>query len=59
MPKINMTQQQFDKLVDSLNHKVTKLETNVAWLSKIMGYMATLMTGMFVTGLGILFTLMF
>jgi len=48
------TQENFNKLIDALNHKVTKLEEDVRWISKILAFMATMMTGTFVTGLGIL-----
>ena len=50
-----MTQRQFDKLIDSLNHKVSHihdedhiLKTNIKYTTKIIGYMAVLLTMIFV-----------
>jgi hypothetical protein len=35
-----------DKLIDVLNHRVTKLEIHVKWLKNLIGYVAVILTGM-------------
>lgn len=35
-------------LVDILNHRITKLEISVSWIKKFMGYIATVLTALFV-----------
>ena len=40
-----LTQENFDVLCDTLNHRVTKIEVNVKWMSRIGYYMATVITG--------------
>ena len=57
MTQIDITQENFNKLVDILNHRVTKLEKTTAvqaldikWIKRIGYYMASLGT----IGLGLL-----
>lgn len=44
MTKINISQEQFDKLIETLNHRVTSIEISVKWLKYILGYIASLIT---------------
>jgi hypothetical protein len=46
--KINNLHNEFVQLVEILNHRVTKLEEHVWWLKWILGYVAIIMTGMFI-----------
>ncbi len=43
MPKA--IQKNFNILVENLNHRMTSIENNVKWMSRIGYYMATLLTG--------------
>ena len=42
-----------------VNVKLGELETNVRWIKKVMGYMAPIVTGIFVTLLGATIKYMF
>ena len=41
---VTLTQKNFDIFCEALNHRMTKIETNVKWMSRIGYYMATLLT---------------
>jgi len=41
---MKLTQENFDKLVEGLNHRMTKLEVHVKWLKRVIFYMAGLAT---------------
>ncbi len=43
---MKITQKNFDILANNLNHKMTKMETDVKWMKRIGYYMATIMTAM-------------
>ena len=38
-------EKKIEALTTILNHRVTKLETSVRWIGKIIGYIAILITG--------------
>jgi hypothetical protein len=42
------------KLINLLNHRMTLLEVDVKWIKKIMSIQTALMTGMFLSLLGVL-----
>ena len=42
---------QFDKLLNVVNHRLTKLESDMKWLKYILYYVASLMTVAFIGGL--------
>ena len=42
--KVKLTQRNFDNLMEGLNHRMSKIENNVKWMSRIGYYMATLLT---------------
>ncbi len=44
MEQIKISQKNFNSLVDTLNHRVTKLETHVGWMKWILGYIAMALT---------------
>ena len=50
MTQIEVSTLNFNKLVNTLNHRVTKIETDVKWIRKIIWYMA----GIGTAGLGML-----
>lgn len=50
MAQIEITEKSFAKLVNTLNHRVTKIELDVKWIRRIIYYMA----GIGTVGLGIL-----
>jgi hypothetical protein len=39
-----MTPKQTEMFIDSLNHRMTKIEGDVGWIKKIMWYMAGIMS---------------
>lgn len=41
---MKLTQKNFDSLVNTLNHKVTKLQVEVNWIKRIGYYMAIILT---------------
>ena len=42
---VKLTQKNFNLLCEGLNHRMTKMEINVKWMTRIGYYMATLITG--------------
>ena len=42
-----------------VNVKLGKLETNIKWIKRVMGYMAALMSGVFISVLGMAIKYMF
>ena len=42
---------QFDRLLITVNHRLTKLESDIKWLKRLGYYMASLITIMFIGGL--------
>ena len=58
MNKINFTQDHFDKLVNNLNHRTTKMEMDIRWLKRIMSWQIVLISAIFVSILGLLIKLM-
>lgn len=46
---VTVSQENFNKLVNGLNHRMTKIETDVSWLKKIGIYMSSILTAIFVT----------
>lgn len=45
---VRLTQKNFDDLIKTLNHRMTKVEVSVKWMKWILGYVAIIITGMFV-----------
>ena len=43
---MKLTQKNFDKLVNTLNHRMTRIESDVKWMKRIGYYMATIVTAM-------------
>ena len=41
---MKLTQKNFDLLIVNLNHKMTKIETNIKWMKRVGYYMAGVMT---------------
>ena len=41
---MKLTQKNFDKLIDSLNHKMTQIEGDIKWIKRIVYYMAGIST---------------
>ena len=39
-------------LINVLNHRVTKLEVSTKWIKWILGYIAVVMTGLFISIIG-------
>jgi len=46
------------ELINVLNHRMTKLEADVCWIKKIMGVQTSILSGMFLALLGIVFKLL-
>ena len=46
MPKF--TQKSFDDFCEALNHRMTRIENDVRWMRRITGYLASVMTGIFI-----------
>ena len=42
---INGLSSDIHNLVDVLNHRVTKLEVHIKWLTRLIGYVAIILTG--------------
>lgn len=42
--KMKITQKNFTSLIESLNHRMTRIESDVKWMRRIGYYMATLLT---------------
>ena len=51
---MRLTQKNFDRFVEALNHRMTKVEQNTKWTKWILGYLATLITVIFVGALTII-----
>jgi len=47
-----------EKLIEILNHRVTKLEIHVGWLKRLMGYIAALLSAIAVAVLGMFLKIM-
>ena len=45
---IKFTKKGFEDFCDALNHRMTKIETNVRWLKWIISYLAVIFTGAFI-----------
>jgi hypothetical protein len=45
------------KLIDILNHRMTRLEIDVIWIKKIMAIQTSLLAGMFIAILGLVLKL--
>ena len=58
MGKMKLTQKNFDKFVEALNHRMTKVETNTKWTKWLLGYLATLFTIMVGAGATLIFKLL-
>jgi len=41
---VQLTQKNFNIFCEALNHRMTRIEGNVAWLKWIVGYMAIITT---------------
>lgn len=41
---VKMTQKNFNDFTEALNHRMTRIESDVKWMSRVGYYMATLMT---------------
>ncbi len=57
---VEITQRNFERfiksqhaLVEALNHKMTKMESDVSWMKKIQNWQTGLFTATFLTVLGI------
>ncbi len=48
---IELTQKNFDKLIEGLNHRMTKIEADISWIKKIGLYMSSILTAIFVVGI--------
>jgi hypothetical protein len=48
---MKLTQKNFDFICETFNHRITKIEANVKWLKWIVGYVAVIMTGLFVNSI--------
>ena len=46
------------KLIDILNHRMTKLEVDVKWMQKIMSIQTGLLTGIFICLITLVFKLL-
>ena len=44
MTQIEISTKNFNKLVTTLNHRVTKIEVNIKWIKRVIYYMALLGT---------------
>lgn len=55
---MKLTQKNFDGFVEALNHRMTKVESNTKWTKYILGYLATLISSMFIGGIAIIFKLL-
>ena len=42
--KISLSKKEINSFLEILNHKVTKLEVNVVWITRIMWYLAIAIT---------------
>jgi len=41
---MKLTQKNFDNLIETLNHRITKIESDVKWMKRVGYYMATVLT---------------
>ena len=41
---VKFTQKSFDEFCEALNHRMTRIESNVKWMSRIGYYMATVLS---------------
>lgn len=41
---MEISQRNFNKLVDTFNHRVTRIESDVKWMKRIGYYLATVLT---------------
>lgn len=41
---MKLTQKNFDKLVETLNHRITDIESDLKWMKRLGYYMATILT---------------
>jgi len=48
---MKLTQNNFDTLVNNLNHKMTTMKNDIKWMKYIIYYMAGIMTAAFIGGL--------
>lgn len=48
---IELTQRTFDKLIEGLNHRMTKIELDISWLKRIGIYMSSMLTAIFAVGI--------
>ena len=62
MDRMILSQKNFDKLIDSFNHKITIIEetiqlmkNDIKWIKKLGYFMATILSAIFLTLLGIMF----
>ena len=49
---MKLTQNNFDTLVNNLNHKMTNIERDICWIKKIGYWMAGVMTVSFCASIG-------
>lgn len=59
-----LTQKNFDTFVESLNHRMTNIESNVnimkndfGWMKRIISWQTALLTGIFICMLGVAVTI--
>ena len=56
---MEITQKNFDGFVDALNHRMTNIESDVRWMKKIVGWQVALLSGIFVSILGVVIKFVF
>ena len=56
MVNLELTQETFDKFVDALNHRMTRVENSVrkinidiSWMKRIIGWQTALITGILIS----------
>ena len=50
---MKLTQDNFDKLIETFNHKVTNIESDVKWIKNLGKYLAGILTLILVALIGV------
>ena len=56
---VKLSQKNFDSLVETLNHRMSNIVHDVKWMKKIVGWQVALLSGIFVSILGVVIKFVF
>ena len=57
--ELKLSQSNFDGFVEALNHRMTRIEHDVSWMKKIVGWQVALLGGIFISIVGVVIKFVF